>query len=56
MSISDILFESRHQFRLRTFRKRVEPEEIPWCEDCGATLEFCECNTALNYEEEKEET
>lgn len=33
----------------------VVPQEIPWCEDCGASLEFCECNTALNFEEEGEE-
>ena len=35
MSISDILFESRHQFRLRTFRKRVEPEENEYCDSPG---------------------
>jgi hypothetical protein len=32
----------------------AEPEEIPWCEDCGASIEFCECNTALNFEEEED--
>jgi hypothetical protein len=33
----------------------VVPEEEPFCEDCGASLEFCECNTALNFEPEEEE-
>ena len=35
--------------------ERVVPEEIPWCEDCGASMEFCSCNEALNYESEEEE-
>mgnify|MGYP001559449070 CR=1 FL=1 len=27
---------------------RIEPEEIPWCEDCGASLPFCECGVPLD--------
>ena len=54
MSISDILFESRHQFRLRTFRKKVEPEEDEWCEFCGHSCEFCTCPDGLKFEEEPE--
>jgi hypothetical protein len=30
----------------------IEPSEIPWCEDCGASLEFCECNKGNYWEEE----
>lgn len=33
----------------------VEPEEEAWCEDCGASIPFCDCNNALNYEAEEEE-
>lgn len=55
MSISDILFESRHQFRLRTFGWKVEPEEDPYCEWCGHSFDFCTCPDDLKYEEEKEE-
>jgi hypothetical protein len=55
MSISDILHEWRHQRRLTVMGwKKVVPEEDEWCPDCGASLEFCECNTALNFEEEKD--
>ena len=39
--------------RLRDHPLMAGPEEIPWRPDCGASLDFCECNTALNYEEEK---
>jgi hypothetical protein len=37
VSISDILFESRHQFRLRTFgsKRRIDPEEDEYCESPG---------------------
>ena len=34
--------------RLRDHPLMAEPEEIPWCEDCGASMEFCECNAALD--------
>jgi len=35
----------------------AEPEEVPWCEDCGASMEFCSCNEPLDYQtdEEREE-
>jgi len=57
MSLSDLLHEWRHQRRLTVmgWNRRVEPEEEAFCEDCGASIS-CECNTALNYESEKEET
>lgn len=41
--------------RLRDHPLMAEPEEIPWCEDCGSSREFCCCDEALNYESEEEE-
>ena len=38
--------------RMRDHPMFAEPEEEPWCEDCGASEPFCECNAALNFEEE----
>lgn len=55
MSLSDILFESRHQFRLRTFGWKVEPEEPVYCEHCDHLLDFCTCIDDLKFEEEREE-
>ena len=26
---------------------RIVPEEEPFCEDCGASMEFCECGLPL---------
>jgi len=56
MSISDLLHEWRHQRRLTVmgWKRRVEPEEIPWCEWCGHSHEFCTCPEDLKFEEERE--
>lgn len=32
----------------------IEPEEPPWCEWCGWSLEFCTCIDDLKFEEEEE--
>jgi len=40
---------------MTVFWPRIVPEEEAWCPDCGASPGFCECNTALNFEEEEEE-
>ena len=58
MSISDLLHESRHQARLRMFGWKgpvVSDEEPPFCEDCGASLEFCECGVPVDESIEERE-
>ena len=36
---------------------RIVPEEEAFCEDCGASITFCECGVPLDFitEEEREE-
>ena len=56
MSLSDVLYEWRHQRRLTVMGwKKVVPEETPWCEWCGHSYEFCTCPDDLKFEEEEEE-
>ena len=39
--------------RLRDHPLMAAPDEIPWCEDCGASLKFCSCPYNEPYEEEE---
>ena len=50
-------FDKRYRGEHPMFDTSDPPEEMAYCEECGATLEFCDCGVPLDYltDEEREE-